>query len=255
MGPRHQPRRRGTDHPRDRILLYGVHAVEAALANPARRIHALRGTENALRRVGQAIQHRGLDATPCPPQALDALVGADTVHQGLVLEAEPLATPDLETLAGARLVVVLDQVSDPQNVGAVLRSAAAFGADALVMTARHSPPLSGTVAKAASGALEHVPVVLVPNLARALKQLRKFGFECIGLDGGAHLALEEQTPSWPVALVLGAEGKGLRRLTREQCDLLCRLNTPGPIPSLNVSNAAAVALHTLTTGLAAPRDQ
>ena len=165
------------------------------------------------------------------PRDLDRRLGADTVHQGALIETEPLPEPDLEELARsvppARPLIVLDQVTDPHNVGAILRSAAVFGAAGLVMTRRHSPPLDGALAKSASGALEHVPVALVQNLARALAELKELAVTMIGLDGEATDRIEEL--DWPErsALVLGAEGKGLRQLTRDSCDRLCRIATDG----------------------------
>ena len=226
-------------------MIYGHHAVEAVLRNPRRSIKRLFATENAARRLTPAIEARGIAPELLEIRGLDRLVGADARHQGIVVEAEPLAQPDLATLSGADLVVVLDQITDPQNVGAILRSAAAFGAAAIVTTARNSPPISGTLAKAASGALEHVGVVKVTNLAAALRALGDQGFFRIGLDAEADENLEAQSFSGKTALVLGAEGKGLRRLTGENCDLLCRLRTAGGLDSLNVSNAAAIALHTV----------
>ena len=231
-------------------LIYGFHAAEAALGNARRTIRAVYATENALKRLRTAIDARGIGAEPATPKTLDRLTGPDARHQGIVVDAAPLDAPNLADLTAARLVIVLDQVSDPHNVGAVLRSAAAFGADALVMTARNSPPLSGALAKAASGGLEHVDVVRVPNLARALAQLADYGLFRIGLDGSAVQTLEKARPSPPLALILGAEGKGLRRLTAENCDLVCKLATPGPLNSLNVSNAAAIALHIVSAGRA-----
>jgi 23S rRNA (guanosine2251-2'-O)-methyltransferase len=180
------------------------------------------------------------------PRDLERRLGADAVHQGALVETEPLAEPalaDMVTSAGSRPLLVLDQITDPHNVGAVLRSAAVFGSGGLVMTRRHSPPLDGALAKSASGALEHVPVALVPNLASAIADLRALDVTAIGLDASATDSLEEL--AWPAgtALVLGAEGKGLRQLTRESCDRLARITADGPFASLNVSNAAAIALH------------
>jgi 23S rRNA (guanosine2251-2'-O)-methyltransferase len=243
----------------DVVLIYGVHAVEAALGNPRRAIRRLYLTDNSERRLCAALSARAIPHERVLPKDLDRRLGADTVHQGALAEADPLPEPMLaELVAGAsgRPLLVLDQVTDPHNVGAILRSAAAFGAGGLVMTRRHSPPLDGTLAKSASGALELVPVALVQNLARALAELKESGVTVIGLDGDAPQRLEEGP--WPelAALVLGAEGKGLRQLTRESCDRLVRVATDGTIASLNVSNAAAIALHWAAAarlGLVAPR--
>lgn len=227
-------------------MLYGIHAVEAALRNPARTIGRLLLTENAERRLAIAIAARGATTERVIPRDLDRRLGADTVHQGALLETEPLPEASLEDLAERSAlgpVMVLDQVTDPHNVGAVLRSAAAFGAAGLVMTRRHSPPQTGALAKSASGALDLVPIALVQNLARALAELKELGCIRIGLDGTAPDPIESEPLDGAVALVLGAEGKGLRQLTRESCDRLCRIATPGPLASLNVSNAAAVVLH------------
>ena len=230
-----------------RVRLFGVHAVEAALANPNRTLTRLLATENAARRLAMAIGARGIAAETVSPRDLDKLLGADTVHQGLLLETEPLDEPALVDLAEAGAsggpLVILDHVTDPHNVGAVLRSAAAFGASGLVMTRRHSPPLTGTLAKSASGALELVPIALVQNLAKAMGELKANGFRLYGLDGDAEHAIEAEDFDSPVGLVLGAEGKGLRQLTAETCDRLVRITTAGGVASLNVSNAAAVALH------------
>ncbi len=181
------------------------------------------------------------------PRDLDRLLGEDTVHQGAALEAEPLPEPTFEALAAnaaGQPVIVLDQVTDPHNVGAILRSAAVFGAAGLVMTRRHSPPLNGVLAKSASGALELIPIALVQNLAAALDELKSAGFTLVGLDGEGEAQLEDLDLSGPTALIMGSEGKGLRDLTRKSCDVLARITSEGPIASLNVSNAAAVALHT-----------
>jgi 23S rRNA (guanosine2251-2'-O)-methyltransferase len=227
-------------------LIFGIHAVEAALGNPRRGIRRLYLTDNAERRLRAALTARQIAHERVLPRDLDRRLGADTVHQGALAEAEPLEEPalaDLAAGASGRPLLILDHVTDPHNVGALLRSAAVFGAGGLVMTRRHSPPLDGALAKSASGALEHVPVALVQNLARAMAELKEGGFAVLGLDSNATERLEEA--AWPqnVAVVLGAEGKGLRQLTRESCDRLVRITTDGALASLNVSNAAAVALH------------
>jgi 23S rRNA (guanosine2251-2'-O)-methyltransferase len=240
QGKRGNPQRTAES---DRILLYGLHAVEAALANPNRTIGRLLATENAARRLDSALKARGATAELAIPRQLDQLLGSDTVHQGVVLETAPLLPVELEELRPEGILLMLDQVTDPQNVGAVLRSAAAFGAAALVMQGRHSPPLTGALAKAASGGLDIVPVILVGNLAQALGHLGDAGFLRVGLAEEGSESLEDTELTLPLALVLGAEGKGLRQLTRETCDRLCRISTKGPLASLNVSNAAAIALH------------
>lgn len=231
----------------DRIMLYGLHAAEAALGNARRTVKRVLISENAERRLAPLLINQKVQVERVTPAELERRLGPAAVHQGVALDCAPLSQPDLEDLAEARLVLVLDQVTDPHNFGAILRSAAAFSVDALVVTARHSPPLTGTVAKAASGGLEHVAVIAIPNLARGLARLGELGFDRIGLDGEAAIEIEKQNISAPCALVLGAEGKGLRRLTRENCDRLCRLTTCGALSALNVSNAAAIALHSIVT--------
>lgn len=240
---REKPRPPARREVSDRVALFGLHAVEAALANPERQIVRLLATENAAHRLAPLIAKRGLKAEPASPRDLDRLLGADAVHQGVLLEAEPLPPVTLDEVDPNGILLVLDQVTDPQNVGAALRSAAAFGAAGVVMTERHSPPLMGALAKAASGALDIVPVVLVKNLAQTLTELGERGVLRVGLAEEASQALETASLTRPLALVLGAEGKGLRQLTREHCDLLCRISTQSALASLNVSNAAAVALH------------
>ena len=233
----------------DAVTLFGLHAVEAALANPARPVAKLLATDNAARRIEAAIAARGVAPEPVTPRQLDQMLGPDTVHQGIALETEPLPEPSLDELlenaVAGRPLVILDQVTDPHNVGAILRSAAVFGCGGLVMTRRHSPPLNGTLAKSASGALELVPVHLTQNLARLLAELKQSGITVIGLDGTAQDTLDDAPFPPSVALVLGAEGKGLRQLTAETCDRLCRIEADGALASLNVSNAAAVALHVI----------
>ncbi|MEQ1711858.1 MAG: 23S rRNA (guanosine(2251)-2'-O)-methyltransferase RlmB [Hyphomicrobium sp.] len=229
------------------VRLFGIHPIEAALRNPGRRIGRVLMTDNAARRLGEALAERGITPEPVTPRELDRMLGPDTVHQGAMLETEPLVEPELADLAEAAHagapVVILDQVTDPHNAGAVIRSAAVFGAAGLVMTRRHSPPLNGTLAKSASGALEVVPIVLSQNLARAMAELKEQGVRIIGLDGDGETLIDDEPLTGPTAFVLGAEGKGLRQLTRDTCDSICRIGAPGPIDSLNVSNAAAVALH------------
>jgi 23S rRNA (guanosine2251-2'-O)-methyltransferase len=187
--------------------------------------------------------------------AFERLLLQDAVHQGFALEVEPLDNADLddvlramEVTQGRAIVLVLDQVSDPHNVGAILRSAAAFGAYAVVVAEHGAPPSTGSLAKAASGALDTVPLVRAVNLARALDRLKEAGFWCCGLDETAPMMLGELDLGQRVVLVLGSEGGGLRRLLRERCDYLARLPTRPELPSLNVSNAAAVALYELVRG-------
>lgn len=245
-GPRSRRPARAPAPDDDTVRLYGVHAVEAALANPERTVHRLIMTENAQSRLAAALTERQIAPERASPRDLDRILGPDTVHQGVLMETEALPEPELADLATAESdgpLVILDHVTDPHNVGAILRTCAVFGARGLVMTRRHSPPLDGTLAKSASGALEVVPVALVQNLARAMAELKSLAFALIGLDGEADALLEEEPFVGNVALVFGAEGKGLRELTRNTCDKLCRIATAGPIASLNVSNAAAVALH------------
>jgi 23S rRNA (guanosine2251-2'-O)-methyltransferase len=246
---RRQDRRSGGSHDRrardagDAVVLYGWHTVIAALKNPARRINRLLVTENALRRLGD--EGIALSITPdvMRPDALAARLTPDAVHQGLIAEADPLPSPAIEELPDSGIVLVLDQITDPHNVGAILRTAAAFGVAAVITTARHSPDATGVLAKSASGALELVPIVIVQNLARALAALKDRGFLTVGLDSEAAEDLAALALRRPLALVLGAEGRGLRQLTGATCDRLARLDLPGAIKSLNVSNATALALY------------
>jgi 23S rRNA (guanosine2251-2'-O)-methyltransferase len=233
----------------DTAVLYGWHPVVAALQNPARRVRKFLATENAARRLGD----ENIKSPPpeiVRPDAIAARLPADAVHQGLYLEADPLASPTVEELSADGIVLVLDQITDPHNVGAIFRSAAAFAATAIVTTARHSPEATGVLAKAASGALDLVPLCTVQNLARAMADLKERGFLLIGLDSSGDVDLAALPLRRPMALVLGAEGKGLRQLTRDTCDHVARLDLPGAIQSLNVSNAAAVALYIASSGSA-----
>jgi 23S rRNA (guanosine2251-2'-O)-methyltransferase len=224
-------------------ILYGWHTVVAALANPERHIRKLMLTENAARRL--ADENIATRVTPdiVRPALIDQRLGPDAVHQGLLAEADPLPSPDIDMLTQEGVVLVLDQITDPHNVGAIMRSAAAFAVKAIVTTARHSPEATGVLAKSASGALELVPLVTVQNLARALTELNGQGFMTVGLDSEGSEDLGSVTLREPLALVLGAEGKGLRQLTRETCSVVARLDMPGEIKSLNVSNAAVLALY------------
>jgi 23S rRNA (guanosine2251-2'-O)-methyltransferase len=224
-------------------VLYGIHTVAEALKNSERRFIKLVGTENGLTRLREEIGDLPTTPEVTGIDLMSRQLPKDAVHQGVLLIAEPLPAMELAAAPQDGVLLALDQVTDPHNVGAILRSAAVLGAAGLIMTARHSPPLDGTLAKSASGALEHVPVMLVQNLVRTLVALADTGVIRIGLDGEAAVLIEDLPLTGAVALVLGAEGKGLRQLTRETCDVLCRIATPGPIASLNVSNAAAVALH------------
>ena len=224
-------------------ILYGWHTVTAALANPARKIRKLLLTENAARRLADDNIPTRIAPEMVRPSAIDQRLGPDAVHQGLLAEVDPLPSPDIGTLAQEGIVLVLDQITDPHNVGAIMRSAAAFAVKAIVTTARHSPEATGVLAKSASGALELVPLVLVQNLARALTELNERGFLTVGLDSAGSEDLAAIPLQQPLALVLGAEGKGLRQLTRETCSAVARLDMPGDIKSLNVSNAAVLALY------------
>jgi 23S rRNA (guanosine2251-2'-O)-methyltransferase len=255
-GTPHRPARRGderrggereTNAP---IVLYGWHTVTAALANPARRIRRLLATENAARRLADDGITPPVDLELVRPDAIAGRLTPDAVHQGLLAESDPLPSPAIEDLPAAGIVLVLDQITDPHNVGAILRTAAAFAVAAIVTTARHSPEATGVLAKSASGALELVPIASVQNLSRALAALRERGFLVVGLDSAAPDDLAATKLSAPLALVVGAEGKGLRQGTRAQCDRLARLDLPGAIKSLNVSNAAALALYIASRAVA-----
>ena len=240
---------------RDRVTggvwLYGVHAVAAAIANPKRRIYRLLVTNDGHAALEQALGGRpALSFELVERGDIARALPAGAVHQGIAAYGEALQSPALEDLIAAAgpeaVIVVLDQVTDPHNVGAIVRTAAAFNAAGVVLPRDHAPPESGAMAKAASGALDRVKIARVTNLARALRALAEAGFWVIGLDAGADRELAAVKPAQGrVALVLGGEGRGLRRLTRETCDELARLPMTSAVESLNVSNAAAVALYEL----------
>ncbi|KIQ01489.1 23S rRNA methyltransferase [Agrobacterium tumefaciens] len=228
----------------DQVHLYGLHTVRAALANKERQIIKLSVTLNALARleIGSA-EEQPFPVEMVSPQDIDKVLGPDAIHQGVMLETRPLPAKKLGALKSSPLILVLDQVTDPHNVGAIMRSAVAFNAGAVITTMRHSPTESGVLAKSASGALEMIPYIQITNLADALAELHKLGFTSIGLDSEGPAPLEGTFQGEKIALVLGAEGKGLRQKTRETVTLLARLDMPGEIKSLNVSNAAAIALY------------
>ena len=230
------------------VYLYGLHTVRAALDNPRREKRELLVTPNALARLRETGPVAGVRQRETTPRELDKLLGADAVHQGAALEVEPVSRFGLNDIPDLRLIVVLDQVTDPHNVGAILRTACAFGADALVTTQRYAPRETGVMAKAASGALDLVPLIEVRNLGDTLELLKKRGMHVLGFDSEAPAPLAPRLGGGPLAIVLGAEGKGLRQRTRELCDEMVRLDMPGPIKSLNVSNAAAIALFAATAG-------
>jgi len=245
------PRRDPRNAPEDGVaVIYGWHPGLEALRNSRRRIRKLIATENAVNRLTAELGTLPVTPELVAPREIDRLLTPDAVHQGIYIEADPLDHPGgIDGLGADALVLVLDQITDPHNVGAILRSAAAFGVTAIVTTARHSPAATGVLAKSASGGLEHVPFITVRNLGDALQRLGERGFYRIGLDSEGAEDFDALTPRLPLALVLGAEGKGLRQRTRACCDVVARLEMPGVIKSLNVSNAAAVTLHTLTRKL------
>jgi 23S rRNA (guanosine2251-2'-O)-methyltransferase len=229
------------------LWLYGQHAVAAALANPARRLRRLLVTEEAELQLAQSLPPPwSLAPERAEHGRLDQLLGRDTVHQGVALLADPLAPPSLaHALERPGPVIVLDQVTDPRNIGAILRSAAAFGAAAVITQDRNAPEETGALAKAASGALETMPLLRAINIARTLIALKAANIWTVGLDSGSPPLAGPALAGRRVALVLGAEGSGLRRLTRETCDEIAGLGTSNAMESLNVSAAAAVALYEL----------
>ncbi|WP_284177246.1 23S rRNA (guanosine(2251)-2'-O)-methyltransferase RlmB [Rhabdaerophilum sp. SD176] len=243
-----KPKKEKPKPPEDCDVLYGIHSVHEALANPARKHHRLLATENGLLRLSEDLT-LPIQAEVVKPDAINALLPPDAVHQGVYLETFRLPLLRLEAVPQDKIIVALDQVTDPHNVGAILRSAAAFGVGALLTTFRNSPEVSGVLAKAASGALEHVPIVGVTNLGRALTSLQEEGFLLVGLDSEATEEFHDLPLRMPLVLVLGAEGKGLRQSTRTLCNHLARLELPGAIRSLNVSNAAAISLYAVSRGL------
>jgi len=239
---------------RETLWLFGLHAVRDALVNPAREKLRLVVTRNAADKLAEAIASSGMDPEIADPRRFEVPIDEGSVHQGAALEVRPLSWGRLEDVcvsgAGLPLVVCLDRVTDPHNVGAVLRSAEVFGARAVIAPRHHSAPETGALAKTASGALERQPYLKVTNLAEAMEKLREIGFVLIGLDGTGDVPLAKalaDAGSRAVALVLGAEGPGLRDRTRATCDVIARIPFAGEFGSLNVSNAAAVGLYAAST--------
>lgn len=231
-------------------MLYGWHPVIEALRNPRRTPRRLLATENSARRLRNELDALAIEPEIVAPRAIDSLLTPDAVHQGLYLVCDPLEGPDLDAIPQSAFLVVLDQVTDPHNVGAIVRSCAAFGVDAIIATDRHSPSATGVLAKAASGGLEHVPIITVRNLGDALDRLGRQAVLRIGLDSEGAVPIDQAPMRRPLALVLGAEGKGLRQRTRDLCDVVARLDMPGAVKSLNVSNAAAISLFVAHSALA-----
>ncbi|GAB4262206.1 MAG: 23S rRNA (guanosine(2251)-2'-O)-methyltransferase RlmB [Pararhodobacter sp.] len=237
------------------VWLFGLHAVRDALVNPARKKLRLLVTRNAADKLAEAIAASGMEPEIQDARKFAAPIDPESVHQGAALEVKPLDWGRFDEVCasgrGAPVVVLLDRVTDPHNVGAILRSSEVFGARAVIAPRHHSAPETGALAKTASGALERQPYLRVTNLAQAMEDLRRMGFVLLGLDGAADLTLAEglaRAGTRPIGLVLGAEGPGLRQKTRETCDSLVRIPYPGGFGSLNVSNAAAVSLYAATVG-------
>ncbi len=230
------------------LWLFGIHAVRDALVNPRREKLRLMLTKNAADRLADALPDCGLEPEVLDPRKFNPPIDPGSVHQGAALEVKPLDWGNLSEVCAPRndrpCVVLLDRVSDPHNVGAILRSAEVFGARAVIGTLRHAAPETGALAKTASGALERQPYLRIRNLATAITELQQMGYLVLGLDGEAEATVGEAfDPTRPVALVMGAEGPGLRDLTKESCDTLVKIPAAGEFGSLNVSNAAAIALY------------
>jgi 23S rRNA (guanosine2251-2'-O)-methyltransferase len=240
----------GREHQDQRdALLYGFHPVVEALRNPRREILRLYLTLNAeIRLTELQLLKPDMPIEIVSTKELTRWLSEDAVHQGMMLVCKPLQEDAaLSDVLDSPLLLALDQVTDPHNIGAILRSACAFGARGVLLTQRHAPHESAVLAKSASGALEHVPLVRVRNLSASLEELQGHGYQCIGFDSEAEVGLQDVVLSKKIVLVMGAEGKGLRQKTRTTCDTMVKLDMPGPIQSLNVSNAAAIALYACTT--------
>lgn len=240
---------RARRHGPEPVWLFGLHAVRDALTNPARRIDRLVVTRNAAEKLREAIEARGIEVEEANPRKFPVALDPGSVHQGAALLTPPLDWGGVEEICmptdedPAPLVVMLDRVTDPHNVGAILRSAEVFGARAVIAPLRHAAPETGALAKSASGALERQAYIRVKNLATEMLRLRDMGYRLVGLDGEADEPLEGAMGEGPLALVMGAEGPGLREKTKETCDQLARIPFATDFGSLNVSNAAAIALY------------
>lgn len=233
--------------------LFGFHAVSEAWFNPARQVHALYLTDNAVAGF-EKLSGKSPANRPAPhiidKDSMDKMLPKGSVHQGIAAQVAPLqefTAQDLIIKGGDKpsLILILDQVTDPHNVGAILRSACAFGANGIIMQRKHAPELTGVLAKTACGAVEHVPAAYETNLSRAIEELQEAGYFVVGLDERGEMDIGSYEPSAKTTLVLGAEGPGMRQLVKEHCDVLVRLPMHGPMPSINVSNAAAIALYAL----------
>jgi 23S rRNA (guanosine2251-2'-O)-methyltransferase len=246
---KHPPARQATA-PGRTYWLYGLHAVKAALSNKRRHIRRAVATSGALERLAAEFEARKITPDLMSAHEVGSLLAADAVHQGVALEVQMLPEIALEEyLASAKSIkplILLDQVTDPHNVGAILRSAAAFGVGAVITPRDHAPQETAVMAKASSGGIELVPLVTVTNLSQCMETLKKQGYWCVGLEGEAKQTMAQAKLSRKTALILGTEGKGLRRLTAERCDLLVKLPISAEMESLNVSNAAAIALYIIS---------
>ncbi|AKK20304.1 RNA methyltransferase [Candidatus Liberibacter africanus] len=229
---------------KDTLFLYGIHTVSAAINNPKREIFQLLATENALARLDwdKSLSH-SFPIKTVLPKTIDQFVGKEAAHQGVALETAYLPSPTLDTIQNNQLIIILDHVKDPHNVGAILRSSVAFGCSAVITTKLHSPPESAVLAKSASGAFEHIPYIRIGNITDALQKIHSWGFQTIGLSSNSPQPLEQEIKNEKIALILGSEGKGLRQKTQETVNSMAHLHMPGTIKSLNVSNAAAVSLY------------
>ncbi|MDN5248670.1 RNA methyltransferase [Bartonella sp. TP] len=243
---------------KDSIYLYGIHTVLAALANKSRKIYKLLLTKNALEKIKPYDSLNEVETEIVNTHALNKIFNHIVIHQGIIAIASPLEKKRICDLKNAHCVVLLDQITDPHNIGAIMRSCVAFDVDAIITTSRHSPSETSVLAKTASGALDMLDYIIIPNLCNALNDLHQLGFTSIGLDSEGPTNLETtllQKPISKIAIVLGAEGKGLRERTRITVNYLAKLHIPGRIKSLNVSNAAAIALHIATNKLTYSRHE